>query len=149
MEKFIIHTDGGARGNPGPAAAGAVIEREDGTVMSRFGEYLGEATNNEAEYQALILALKKLKALIGAKRAKTAAVECRLDSELIARQVNGRYKIQEARLKPFFVDVWNLRLDFGATAFIHVPREENKDADALVNEALDRAASHPEPSRIY
>lgn len=139
MEQFIINTDGGARGNPGPAAAGAVIYAQDGKKITGFGEYLGETTNNVAEYTAVVVALKKLKALIGAARAKNAAVELRLDSELVARQLNGQYRINEAHLKPLFVDVWNLKMDFGSVRFTHVPRGENKEADRMVNDAIDRA----------
>ncbi|MDP3795398.1 MAG: ribonuclease HI family protein [bacterium] len=139
-ETFIINTDGGARGNPGPAAAGVVIRSAQGDELAAFGEYLGHSTNNDAEYRALILALKKLKALIGGRRAKSALVEVRMDSELIVRQVNGVYKINEEHLKPLFVDVWNLRIDFGKVTFVHVPREQNRDADRMVNAALDNAS---------
>src|SRR3989344_135103 len=149
--KIIIHTDGGARGNPGPAAIGVVIEGmiekaaspkagEPRLVFSRreYGEYLGEATNNEAEYKAVIFALKKLKQLVGNTEAKAVDVEVVLDSELIERQLNGEYKIKEKNLQNYFVEVWNLKSDFGSVSFRHVRREKNIDADRIVNQVLDR-----------
>lgn len=130
--KLVIYTDGGSRGNPGPAALGAVVgDRE-------YGEYLGEMTNNQAEYRAVIFALKKAKQLMGSKKAEDAEVEVRMDSELIVKQLNGEYKIKEPELQPLFVEVWNLRLDFKKVDFRHVRREQNKAADSLVNQALDR-----------
>lgn len=138
MEHFIIYTDGGARGNPGPAGAGAAIQDASGVTIAEVSEYLGDVkTNNEAEYQAVILALQRLKAAVGAKRAKAAVIEFRMDSELVVRQLNGRYKVREARLKALFADVWNARLDCGEVSFTHIPREQNKEADRLVNQAID------------
>ena len=134
---YLIHTDGGARGNPGPAAMGVVIE--GGSVGKKeYGEYLGEATNNEAEYKAVIFALKKLKQLVGNTEAKAVDIEVVLDSELIERQLNGEYKIKEKNLQNFFVEVWNLKSDFGSVSFRHVRREKNIDADRIVNQVLDR-----------
>ena len=149
---YLIHTDGGARGNPGPAAIGVVIEErrlrntkdssrgiEGGSVGKKeYGEYLGEATNNEAEYKAVIFALKKLKQLVGNTEAKAVDVAVVLDSELIERQLNGEYKIKEKNLQNFFVEVWNLKSDFGSVSFRHVRREKNIDADRIVNQVLDR-----------
>src|SRR3989338_6100911 len=131
--KFLIHTDGGARGNPGPAAAGFVIQgdligKKDG------GEYLGEITNNEAEYRAVILALKKLKHLIGGEKARNSSVEIHVDSELIERQLNGEYKIKDESIKDFFLEIWNLKTDFGEVVFKHIPREKNAEADKIVNQ---------------
>jgi len=140
MEKtlnFKIYTDGGARGNPGPAAVGVVIE---GGINHKFGEYIGEATNNEAEYKAAILALKKLKHLIGSDKARQAKVEFYVDSELMAKQIHGEYKIKEENLQKLFIELWNLKLDFGEVKFNHILRGKNKDADRLVNEALDKEA---------
>ncbi len=134
--KIIIHTDGGARGNPGPAAIGAVIEGPFG--KKEYGEYLGEATNNEAEYKAVIFALKKLKQLIGSSEAKSGNVEIVVDSELIEKQLNGEYKIKEKNLQNFFIEVWNLKSDFGSVSFRHVLRGENAEADRIVNQVLDR-----------
>ena len=128
---MIVYTDGGARGNPGPAALGVVAAGKE------YSEYLGEMTNNQAEYAAVIFALKKAKHLLGGKKAKESEIEIRMDSELVAEQLNGNYKIKEPELKPLFVDVWNLEMNFKKVAFVHVPREENKQADRLVNKALD------------
>lgn len=133
MQTIIVYTDGGSRGNPGPAALGVYIE----TLEQRFGEYLGEKTNNEAEYAAIVSALKKIKALIGKEKAKESVVECRMDSELACRQLNHEYKIENAKLQPLFLLVWNLMLDFKKVAFVHVPREKNTFADAEVNRVLD------------
>lgn len=129
--KLIIYTDGGARGNPGPAAAGFVVGEKE------YGEYLGIHTNNYAEYMAVILALKKAKALLGKTKAKQAEIEVRMDSELIVRQLARKYKVLEPDLKPLFVDVLNLIMDFKKIEFKHIPREENKRADRMVNKALD------------
>ena len=130
-KKLIIYTDGGARENPGPAALGVVVGDKE------YSEYLGEMTNNKAEYLALVFALKKAKALLGGKKAAEAEIEIRMDSELIVRQLNGIYKIKEPDLQPFFIEVWNLRLDFKKVTFHHIPREQNKRADRLVNRELD------------
>jgi len=137
MERIIVYTDGGARGNPGPAAIGVVIKDTQGRTIKSYGELIGEATNNEAEYQAVIFALQKIKALFGKKKTRYLAVEINLDSELTARQLNGEYRIEEERLFPLFIKVWNLKMDFGEVKFQHVPRERNKEADSLVNEALN------------
>jgi len=137
-EKFIIYTDGGSRGNPGPAAIGYVIKNEKGDVLKSHGEAIGKATNNEAEYRAVIAALQKLKALVGKEKTKQASVEVYMDSELVMRQLNNEYKLEQEKLFPFFIKILNLKIDFGRVIFHHVPREENKDADAQVNAALDR-----------
>src|SRR5512140_827573 len=136
MQKIIVYTDGGSRGNPGPAALGGFIE----TLDIRFGEYLGEKTNNEAEYAAIVAALRKIKSLVGKAKAKATDIEVRMDSELCCRQLNHIYKIENARLQPMFFQVWNLMLDFKEVHFVHVPREQNTAADAEVNKALDAAA---------
>ncbi len=137
MSKITIYTDGGARGNPGPAAIGVVIKQEG--REKTYKQYIGQTTNNEAEYQALIFALKKTKSLLGKQKARQAKVECFLDSELVVRQLNHEYKIENEKMQKLFITVWNLMLDFGHVSFFHVPREENKEADRLVNEALDEA----------
>lgn len=134
---YTIYTDGGSRKNPGPAAAGFIIEGE-GIRRIEHGEYLGVTTNNVAEYSAAILALNKLKATIGAERAAAAHVRLMADSELLVRQVNGEYKVKDAELKKLFIDLYNARQDFGKVTFTHVRREHNTDADRMVNEALDR-----------
>lgn len=129
--KIIVYTDGGARGNPGPAAIGIVIGDK------KYSEFIGVATNNEAEYKAVIFALKKLRHLVGKKGIENQEIEIRTDSELIQKQLTGEYKIKEKELQLFFIEVWNLRLDFKNLKFVHVPREQNHLADKLVNEAID------------
>lgn len=136
--KYIIHTDGGSRGNPGPAAIGAVIEAADKSLKKEYGEFIGETTNNDAEYQAVIFALKKLKLLIGKERAGEATVAIHVDSELVERQLNGHYKIMDKTIQKHFLELWNLRVDFGEVVFKHIPRENNRSADRLVNAALDK-----------
>jgi ribonuclease HI len=136
--KYVIFTDGGSRGNPGPSAIGIAICNAKGEVLKKYGERIGEATNNEAEYTALIFALKKLKQLYGREKMKKAQIEIKTDSELIVKQLNHQYKIEEPNLQQLFLTVWNLMLDFGEVKFIAVPREKNKETDRLVNEALDK-----------
>lgn len=136
MEKIVMYSDGGSRGNPGPAALGVYIE----TLDKRYGEYLGTKTNNEAEYAAIVFGLKKIKALLGKAKAKQAAVECRMDSELACKHLNHEYKIENEKLQPLFLEVWNLMLDFSEVKFVHVRRELNTMADAAANEAMDREA---------
>lgn len=140
-DKIIVYTDGGARGNPGPAAIGVVIKDASGHAIKSYGEVIGETTNNEAEYRAVISALQKAKALLGKERTKKISVEVNADSEFVVRQLNGEYKIEEERLFPFFIKIWNIKMDFGEIKFRHIPREKNKEADRLVNEALDKSQS--------
>lgn len=134
--KITIHTDGGARGNPGPAAIGVVIEGAIG--KNEYGEYIGETTNNEAEYRAVIFALKKLKPLIGSDKCKESSVEFLLDSELVVKQLNKEYKLKDKNIQNFFIEIWNLTFDFGGVSFCYIPREENREADKIVNQVLDR-----------
>lgn len=130
--KLTIYTDGGARGNPGPAAAGIIIKDEKNKTIASFGRYLGETTNNQAEYQALILGLEEaLK--IHAQEAK-----CFLDSELLVKQLNLQYRVRDKGLAPLFLKAWNLAAKFKKISFHHIPREKNKEADKLVNETLDK-----------
>jgi len=130
-DKLIISTDGGSRGNPGPSAIGVVIgDRE-------YFEKIGKATNNIAEYQAVIFALKKARQILGGKKSKETEIEIKMDSELVQKQLSGKYKIKEDSLKILFVDIHNLIFDFKKVFFKHIPREENKRADSLVNKALD------------
>ncbi len=136
-EKLIIYTDGGARGNPGPASIGVYIP----SLQKKYSEAIGKATNNIAEYKAIVFALKKIKQIIGTKKTELTTVEIRSDSQLIMNQLSGFFKIKEAELFPYFIHIWNLKQDFGSVRFTHVPREENKVADALVNEALDEATA--------
>lgn len=140
MEKILIYTDGGARGNPGPAAIGAVIQDRKGEVVAEISEYIGEATNNIAEYEALIRALQTAKKLFG-ESLRNMNIEVRMDSELIVRQLAGVYKVKEPGLKEKFAIVARLRLeDAPNTVFTHVRREQNAHADKLVNQALDARA---------
>ena len=132
-EKIVMFTDGGSRGNPGPAGIGVYVE----TLDKRYGEYIGETTNNVAEYSALIYGLKKLKQLLGKDKTKQYEIECNLDSELIVKQMNHEYKIKDENTQKNFIEIWNLMLDFKNVIFKHIPREKNSVADALVNEALD------------
>ena len=129
--KIVIYTDGGARGNPGPAACGFTINGRP------YGAYLGTTTNNVAEYQGVIQALKKVTAMIGKDKIKNTELEVRMDSELLVKQFNNEYKIKEEHLQPLYVQVHNLVLDFKKVIFIHVRREQNKEADAMVNKYLD------------
>ncbi len=138
MKKIIIYTDGGARGNPGPAAIGAVFCNEKGQLLREYSQYLGDnLTNNEAEYQAVILALKKFKALFGKELAKNSEIKILSDSELLVRQLNGQYKILEPKLQPLFLEIWNLKFDFKKIKFKLIPRLKNKQADRLVSQALN------------
>lgn len=141
MKKFIIYTDGGSRGNPGKAGIGVVICNEKEQEVKKFGEYLGDnLTNNDAEYQAIIFALKKFKAIFGKTLAKNTDIEVRADSELVVKQLNGQYRLENPKIQQFFIEIWNLKFDFKSIKFKHIPREKNKEADRLVNEALDGQA---------
>lgn len=129
--KLVVHVDGGARGNPGPAAIGVVVSSEDGTTLQEHGEPIGETTNNVAEYRALLRGLELARAL-GADE-----VEAIGDSELIAKQVNGQYKVKHAGLKPLHAEALRALSAFGDWRVRTVPRAQNAAADALVNAALD------------
>ncbi len=128
-----LNTDGGARGNPGPAGIGCVITDEAGAVIKTFGGYIGEGTNNVAEYRALVRGLE-LAAELGAAR-----VAVRMDSELIVRQLTGVYRIKDPKLKALAAEVGRLASRFDSVSFSHVRREENSAADELVNRAIDAA----------
>lgn len=130
-EKIIIYTDGGSRGNPGPSGIGVVIGGKG------YAEFIGLGTNNEAEYKAVIFALKKTKALFGKDKIKNIEVEVKSDSELLIKQLNGEYKISEPRIQQLFIEIWNLKIDFGRIRFMQIPREKNTEADRLANQALD------------
>ena len=131
FSRLVLRTDGAARGNPGPSAAGVVIERPGGEVVAGLGRLLGRCTNNEAEYRAVIVALEEARKL-GAEE-----VLVRTDSELLARQLLGRYKVRAANLKPLFKRARALLRGFRRSDVRHVPREENREADRLANRALD------------
>jgi ribonuclease HI len=131
--KLVVNVDGGARGNPGPAAVAAVAATVDGDVVAERDAYIGEATNNVAEYRALLLGLELAREL-GASE-----VELINDSELVARQIGGEYKVKHAGLKPLFAQAMRTLRDFDAWAVRSVRREQNERADELVNRALDEA----------
>jgi ribonuclease HI len=131
--KVIVHVDGGARGNPGPAAAAAVVSTPKGDVLDETSEFLGVATNNVAEYRGLLLGLATAKAL-GATE-----VEVVNDSELVAKQVNGEYKVKHPAMRPLYLDAMQALRAFERWSIRSVPRAENAAADALVNQALDAA----------
>ena len=132
MKKLIIHTDGGARGNPGPAGLGVYVTDPEGRVVLEHSRYIGETTNNQAEYRAVIDALEHVKSL-GADEA-----EFFLDSELVVRQLNHQYRVRDADLAPLYLRVHNLAIGLAKVTYTHVRREMNKQADRLVNEAIDR-----------
>jgi ribonuclease HI len=131
--KLVVHVDGGARGNPGPAAAAAVLARPDGDVVAEASEVIGHATNNVAEYRGLLLGLARAREL-GATE-----VEVVNDSELVAHQVNGRYKVKHPDMKPLHAAALEALGAFDAWTVRSVPRAQNAAADALVNQALDAA----------
>jgi ribonuclease HI len=137
MKKIIIYTDGGSKGNPGPSGIGIVFCNQKKQVIKKYSEYLGKATNNVAEYKAVIFALKKFKALFGKKLAKSTEIELKSDSELLVRQLNGEYKILDPTIQDLFLEIWNLRLDFQKVKFKLISRNKNKKADSLVKEAID------------
>jgi len=130
--EFSIHTDGASRGNPGEAGIGVVITDERGKTLKELKSYLGMTTNNVAEYRAVLLALEKAFEL-GAE-----SVTLSLDSELVVRQITGEYKVREAHLKPLHRQVLDLLHLFSKYRVLHIPREENRRADQLANEAIDQ-----------
>ena len=130
-KRLIIYTDGGARGNPGPAGIGAVLYDEEKNVIAEVSEFIGKATNNQAEYRAVIAAIKKAKIL------KAEELLFYLDSELVVKQLNREYRVKNKDLAPLFVKVYNAVLNFKKVSFFHVRREFNKEADALANKAID------------
>jgi ribonuclease HI len=131
-EKLIIYTDGGARGNPGPAGIGAVIYDEVKNKLAEISEYIGEATNNQAEYQAVYQGIRK------AREFKPDELVFYLDSELVVKQLSGEYKVKNKDLAPWFVKIYNETLGFKKVKFNHIFREKNKEADKLANLAMDK-----------
>ena len=129
--KALLYTDGGARGNPGPAAYGFVLESEDGTVLAAEGEAIGVATNNVAEYSGLIAGLRR------ALELQVPAVEVVSDSELMVKQMRGEYRVKNEALRGLFVEAARLARELGSVEYRHVKRAHNELADRLVNEALD------------
>ena len=138
--KFPPHADGGARGNPGPAGAGAVVRDEFGVSVASVSKFLGHQTNNFAEYEAVILAFEELSKLVPVTEHDTTEVIVKLDSELVVKQVNGHYKVRHPVLREQKARLAQVAAAFGTVSFTHVPREENSDADALANAAMDRSA---------
>jgi ribonuclease HI len=131
--RLVVHVDGGSRGNPGPAAAGAVLSTPDGDVVGEAKETIGIATNNVAEYRAVLLGLR------AARELGATEVELVNDSELIAKQLTGAYKVKHAAMKPLYLETLDALRGFERWSIRSVPRAQNADADALVNQALDSA----------
>jgi ribonuclease HI len=140
VEKLIIYTDGGARGNPGPAGVGVVVMNGEGRVLKELSQYIGKCTNNFAEYEALIRAFELIDRMY-AEKLREIEIEVRMDSELVVRQLKGEYRVKEPGLKGQFARVGMLRVsEMPNIVFVHVPREENVRADRLVNKAIDEAS---------
>lgn len=131
MKRATLHSDGGARGNPGPAGIGYVLRVEDKETIFH-GEYIGETTNNQAEYRALLSGMER------AKREGVESLECFLDSELVVKQLQGDYRVKNQGLKPWFDKVQEAAGKFGKITYGYVPRAKNKEADKLVNMAVDK-----------
>ena len=139
-EHFTIHADGGSRGNPGRAGAGAMIRDGLGNSVASVSKFLGTRTNNFAEYEAVILGFEALMKMVPKAKWERTTVVVKMDSELVVKQMRGEYKIKNAILKQQHTRLAPLTASFSSVTFIHVPREENSDADALANEAMDRGA---------
>ena len=131
--KVVVHVDGGARGNPGPAASACVITSPDGELLGEHAQLIGSATNNVAEYRALLLGLAK------ARELGAGEIEIIGDSELIAKQVSGEYKVKHPAMRPLYLEAMAALREFDSWSIRTVPRAQNADADALVNAALDQA----------
>lgn len=129
--EYLLQTDGGARGNPGPAGIGFALMDGDGVVVTRGGRYIGETTNNIAEYQALLWGLQT------AEASGVHSLLVQADSELMVKQMNGAYRVKNAGLKPLYDQACGLVSRIGRVRFMHVRREQNKVADGLANEAMD------------
>lgn len=137
--QYVLYADGGARGNPGPAGAGAVVFDSIGKRVVEVADYLGVATNNIAEYEAVIRGLKALREEFPADHFKTHEVLVRMDSKLVIEQMKGNYKVKHPNLVPRYMEAKNvIARNFTKVSFEHVPREKNKDADELANRAMDR-----------
>ena len=128
--KFKLFTDGGARGNPGPSGIGGILYKND-KILDSFSEYIGEGTNNQAEYTAILRGVEL------ALKHNIDILVCYLDSELVVKQLKREYKVKNKELGKIFIKIYNLTLKFKKITFFHIRREKNKEADALVNEALD------------
>jgi len=142
MKSIVIYADGGSRGNPGPSGAGAVVFDETGKVLAEVSKFIGDTTNNVAEYTAIIEGLLAAKKVAGKSHRKI-PVEIRMDSELVIRQMIGRYKVKHPNLKPLHNKVMGIiGEDFPNITYTHVPRDKNSHADRLANEAMDRGANN-------
>ncbi len=130
IKRLVIFTDGAAAPNPGPAAIGAIIKDEQGKLLARISQRIGRATNNQAEYRAIIAALEKAVSL-GAKH-----VEVNSDSELVVKQINGKYRVKKATLKPLYQEVKKLQSRLEGFTITHIPRQQNREADKLANKLL-------------
>lgn len=130
VNRVSICTDGASQGNPGPAAIGATIKDEQGKLIGRISQSIGIATNNQAEYRAIIAALEEATRL-GAKQ-----VDISSDSQLVVRQINGEYRVKKAALKPLYQQVKKLQSSLDGSTITHIPRQQNKEADNLANKAL-------------
>lgn len=138
-ERYFIYTDGGARGNPGPAAGAGVILDASGEIVAEVSDYLGITTNNVAEYRALIMTLRR------ASELSCRRIAVKMDSELVVRQLNGIYKVKDEKMKPLHAEVRRLLANFDEATIEHVRRKQNEHADRLVNAVLDaRQTSHAE-----
>lgn len=130
-KSWTLYVDGAARGNPGPAGAGAVLLNPTGDLLGEFCEYLGETTNNVAEYRALLLGLKQ------ALAANVTSIKILADSQLMVRQILGEYRVKNQALRPLFQEAMGLLKKFEGYTMTHIPREENREADRMANEAID------------
>ena len=132
MQILNVYTDGGSRGNPGPSSIGVVFEDEVGSLIWQKNQAIGNATNNEAEYQALIYAMKHV------NRYHPEKIVFHSDSELMIRQMKGEYKIKEPEIQQLFLEAWNRKIDLNNVEFVLIPREQNRKADSLVNKILNQ-----------
>ena len=129
--KVSLYTDGGARGNPGPAGIGAVIKDKNNQTIKEVGKFIGNTTNNEAEYRALI------EGLVACLDKTVSEVNCYSDSKLVVNQLNGDFKVKNAKMKIFYKEVKRLERNFDKITYTYIPRDKNTEADSLVNEVLD------------
>ncbi len=136
--EFTIFADGGSRGNPGPAGAGAIVRDQEGKVVAKISEYIGINTNNVAEYTGILSALEALYDKLGSEGSASASVVVKMDSMLVVKQMNGEYRIKHLNLQPLAARVNEMRRKFKSVSFAHVYREHNKEADALANKAMDK-----------
>lgn len=131
MKRMVIFTDGASRGNPGPAAIGVTIKDEQGRFITSISQRIGRATNNQAEYRAIIAALEE------ATRLDAKRVDVKMDSELVVKQINGEYRVKKVTLKPLYQQVKQLQSSLESFTVTHIPRRQNIEADKLANKALD------------